>query len=155
MRLFLFWIIQMSWGMAQTLLGFILYCFNYKKEHVFYHGAIVTHWDLYSGLSLGPFIFIHKEPGVAPRYRFLYSSQDMYHRLLVHEYGHCIQSLLLGPLYLILIGIPSFVWANVGYFSKRRRTLQISYYRFYTERWANYLGHKVTKEVSMEDLMID
>lgn len=155
MRVYLFWFFQMTWGGIQTLFGCILFCLYYKKEHVFYHGAIVTHWDLYSGLSLGPFIFIHKEPGVAYRYRTLYSSQDMYRRLLVHEYGHCIQSILLGPLYLILIGIPSFVWANVPYFSKRRHTLQISYYRFYTERWANYLGKKVTKDKSMEDLIID
>ena len=30
----------------------------------------------------------------------------------VHEYGHTIQSLILGPLYLFVVGIPSFVWCN-------------------------------------------
>jgi len=30
-------------------------------------------------------------------------------RTLVHEYGHTIQSIILGPLYLLIIGIPSSI----------------------------------------------
>ena len=71
-------------------------------------------------------------------------------RTLVHEYGHTIQSIILGPLYLLIIGIPSSIWAMT--FNNKGNT--ISYYSFYTEKWANVLGEKVTKEKSMEDAII-
>ncbi|MES2703894.1 MAG: hypothetical protein V4649_14740 [Bacteroidota bacterium] len=33
--------------------------------------------------------------------------------LLRHEYGHCLQSMVFGPLYLLIIGIPSLASAAV------------------------------------------
>ena len=62
--------------------------------------------------------------------------------LLSHEYGHCLQSVMLGPLYLVVVGLPSFVWANVIY----HRIEGVKYTWFYTESWANYLGEKFTKQ---------
>lgn len=50
--------------------------------------------------------------------------------------GHAKQSRLLGPLYLIVIGLPSILWAGIhGKVAPRK-----SYYWFYTERWADRLG---------------
>ncbi|MDR0751575.1 MAG: hypothetical protein LBF12_03175 [Christensenellaceae bacterium] len=63
----------------------------------------------------------------------------------IHEFGHTIQSLILGPFYLLIIGIPSFVWCNSKRFIELRKT-GVSYFSFYTERWANYLGEKISKE---------
>ena len=56
-----------------------------------------------------------------------------------HEYGHCVQSLIVGPLYLLVVGVPSFLWCNVFYelANKKKR---VSYYDFYCEKWANRLG---------------
>ena len=56
--------------------------------------------------------------------------------VFAHERGHSIQSMILGPLYLPVIGLPSLLWA-AWY---RRTDRDVSYYRFYTERWADYLG---------------
>jgi hypothetical protein len=54
-----------------------------------------------------------------------------------HEYGHAIQSRILGPLYLIIIGIPSIIWAALyGSIIPRYKN---NYYRFYTEKWADKL----------------
>ena len=75
--------------------------------------------------------------------------------LLVHEYGHTIQSLILGPLYLIVIGIPSALWGFLPNLHKKRKDDQISYFSFFTEGWANRLGEKVTGERSMGNLVID
>ena len=55
----------------------------------------------------------------------------------MHEYGHSIQSKILGPLYLLVIGLPSIIWA--GLFEKYRNKHKISYYSFFTEKWANKL----------------
>lgn len=52
-----------------------------------------------------------------------------------HEYGHTRQSLYLGPFYLFVVGIPSLLWA--WYWKPSRG---VSYYSFYTEKWADKLG---------------
>ncbi len=62
---------------------------------------------------------------------------------------------LLGPLYLIVIGIPSALWGFMPHLNRKRKQQRISYFSFFTERWANVLGEKVTKETSMEQLVID
>ena len=35
-------LIQCTWGLPQTLLGFIVLLINIKNKHYFYHGAIIT-----------------------------------------------------------------------------------------------------------------
>ncbi|MBP3853328.1 MAG: hypothetical protein J6D18_02030 [Erysipelotrichaceae bacterium] len=139
MRVVLYLLVQWTWGLIQTTAGFFMYCMHLRDRHYFYHGATVTEWNHPSGLSLGAYIFI-------PNHRYR-DPKDR--RLLVHEYGHTIQSLILGPLYLFVIGIPSFLWANLKTFQQRRVRLNTSYYAFYTERWANDWARKVTKEEPM------
>ena len=70
------------------------------------------------GVSLGKYIIVN---------------QWMPTKEIMHEYGHCRQSKYLGPLYLLVIGIPSLIWAIFG---KRGD----AYYTFYTEKWADKLG---------------
>lgn len=130
-------IMQCTWGLLQSLAGCILYLGNRKKEHFWYHGARVTYWGNRGGISLGMFIFL---PDTCKGER----------DLLVHEYGHTIQSMLLGPLYLFVIGVPSISWAMIPYFIKKRREKKMSYYSFYTESWANRWGEKVTHEKSIQ-----
>jgi len=81
--------------------------------------------------------------------------EELSQRLLVHEYGHTIQSLLLGSLYLVIIGIPSTLWGFLQPLNKKRKTEGISYFSFFTEKWANRLGEMVTGSKSMENLVID
>lgn len=64
----------------------------------------------------------------------------------VHEYGHTIQSLILGPLYLFVVGIPSFIWCNNKKCIAMRQDNNKSYYDLYCESWANRLGEAVTHE---------
>ena len=82
---------------------------------------------------MGRFLFMH--PNWTPADQ----------RLLAHEYGHTIQSLLLGPLYLPLIGLPSLLWASVPWFERYRRIHRVDYYDLYTERWANHCGARYAK----------
>ncbi len=113
------------WCFPQMLLGLILKVI-YKGKPTVYHidGKIysVYHSKLKSGsISLGKFILLCET----------HHNNEI---TIKHEYGHYIQSLLLGPLYLLVIGIPSFLWANVFWNGKS------DYYSFYTEKWANKLG---------------
>lgn len=124
---------QMLWGLPQNLVGAVMYAGLLRGHgHYTYRSALVTEWALASGLSLGMFVFV---PRSCPR------------SLLVHEYGHTLQSLILGPLYLLVIVVPSLVWAGTPRLQRYRSSRRYSYYRFYCERWANLLAKRVTGEV--------
>ena len=96
---------QCTWGLPQTLLGVK----HIRCPHRVYRGCIETKWNSSGGMSLGLFIFTPKE------------EDNRTDRVRVHEYGHCIQSVVLGLLYLMLIGIVSYTWANLPHFRKIRR----------------------------------
>ena len=127
MKILLYRILQLTWGLPQSLMGFFLYQKYRHFRHSTYKGAIVTRWPQHGGVSLGMFIFV--EP-----------FRDREEYVIRHEYGHTIQSLILGPLYLIFIGIPSFFWANTPYFTKLREKGHIAYNSFIVEKLADRLG---------------
>ena len=66
--------------------------------------------------------------------------------MLKHEYGHTIQSKIVGPLFLLVIGLPSIIWA--GLFRKYRQKNKISYYSLYTEK----MSKQARRGRIMEDL---
>lgn len=152
MKKFIYALIQCTWGLPQTLVGFIVFLLNITHEHFFYRGAIVTKIKGKGSVSLGWFIFVGMDLPSDRRVENRILDEDMEQRVIVHEYGHTIQSLFLGPLYLIIIGFPSAVWAWSTYF--RRKEMKIPYASFYTESWANHLGELVTKEKSFGKALI-
>lgn len=140
---------QWTWGIVQTLLGFGLFIRYRKYRHYNYHGACVTVWNSKSSISLGQFIFLTDDPF------FYYESQKATHSfdefnkgLLVHEYGHTVQSLIFGPFYLFVIGIFSLSWSYLPVFAKMRKN-GMSYFDLFCESNANKLGEWVTKEKSI------
>ncbi len=153
MKIFIYRIWQCTWGILQTTLGLVLFLLHFNVKHFHYHGATVTVWETKSSVSLGMFVFVTAEPYFAEKFKGQIGVEELSNRLLVHEYGHTIQSLILGPLYLILIGIPSMLWGFLG--GSKRREKQIPYGAFFTEKWANRLGEKVTGKKSIDDLVID
>ncbi len=153
MRIFLYRIWQCTWGLLQTFLGLVLFFMHYNDKHFNYHGAAVTVWEMKSSVSLGMFVFVASEPFFVEKFEGQIGAKELSNRLLVHEYGHTIQSLILGPLYLILIGIPSTLWGFLG--GRKRKEKQIPYGAFVTEKWANSLGEGVTGEKSIDNLVID
>ncbi|MBQ3155511.1 MAG: hypothetical protein IJB81_01135 [Clostridia bacterium] len=151
MKRFLFTLIQLTWGLPQTLLGFLLYLYwlPRAKTRYGYHGALVTEWTTGGGISLGLFVFVSEKAA-----HYTLDGQELTPEasrrgVLVHEYGHCIQSLLLGPLYLIAVGLPSYLWANLPALRKLRREKALSYYAVYPENWANRAGEWAAKEKSV------
>lgn len=152
MKKILYALIQCTWGFPQTLLGFLVFLVNITHEHYFYGGAIATKIKGKGSVSLGWFIFIGMDIPKDKRTENRIPDEEMESRIHVHEYGHTFQSLLLGPLYLIIIGIPSLIWAKSTYF--RKKDVRIAYNSFYTESWANRWGEKVTKEKSLEGAII-
>ncbi|MBQ8791775.1 MAG: hypothetical protein IJZ51_10760 [Ruminiclostridium sp.] len=151
MKRILYTLFQLTWGIPQSLAGFMIFLINIRKRHFIYHGAVVTEWSLGSSVSLGLFVFVAEGcPAHCENGREVYTKEEMSRRLLVHEYGHTVQSLIFGPLYLIVIGLPSIIWAGLPPCRKLRRKKRIPYTVFFTERFANFLGERVTKEKSLE-----
>ncbi len=134
MNKFIYYFLQFTWALPQNIIGFLM-TRKYKNDSEnFFNSRIYYHQENWGGISMGMFIIINKNRG-----------EEWLSSTKVHEFGHSIQSIILGPLYLFVIGIPSFIWCNAKKFIKLRKEKGVSYYTFYPERWANYLGTKVTK----------
>lgn len=79
------------------------------------------------GVTLGQYVFINQD----------YTDKDI---IIKHECGHVKQSKILGPLYLIIIGIPSILHAMLNnYIGCCWKNGEYNYYHFYTEKLANKL----------------
>jgi hypothetical protein len=122
--------LQFTWGLPQTLIGSAVYLMHRKDRHENFGNAKVTYWNRPGGLSLGRFIFIPAKG----------------ESLLKHEYGHTIQSLILGPAYLPLVGLPSILWHRLPYFRNKRKITGKDYYSVIFENTANKLGSHYTKK---------
>ena len=155
MKRFLYVLVQCTWGCLQTAFGLLCFLVHIRDRHFWYHGALVTEWSAPSSVSLGLFVFVAEKPYFYRLLQEAYTEEALSSRLLVHEYGHTVQSLLLGPLYLPAMGIPSTVWGFWPGCARARRERGISYFSFFTEAWANRLGERVTGQKSMERLVID
>lgn len=116
--------ILVIWQLPQVIVGFFVRLFTgaqrWNEASVEYDRRIFT-WKLTSGISLSTYYIIVR--------------QNADSNTIKHEKGHTIQSLILGPLYLIVIGLPSIIWAGLIYKHTNK-----SYCWFYTEVWANKLG---------------
>ena len=123
---FLNFILQCTWGILQTFLGafLLLWCVVVCREKPFLYGdTIACVLPNKSGsLSLGLFFFLHPK---AKDNEFI----------KCHEWGHTRQSLILGPLYLLIIALPSAIWCNC--FRHYRQKNDVSYFVLFTEKWAN------------------
>ena len=94
-----------------------------------YKQAIVIPCVMRGAITLGNYVFV----GLNSEYK----------ETVKHELGHTIQSKILGPLYLIIIGIPSITYCGLRrIFPSLRKK---NYYNFYTERTANNLSEKYIK----------
>ena len=118
--------IKWLWQFPQNMLALCIegiLCQAAYREGKADGNTIIVNIVLPSAMSLGDYLFVNPM-----------SSQ----KSIQHECGHSKQSDILGPLYLIVIGIPSLLHNMVHYlFSKIG--IKWNYYSFYTESWANKL----------------
>ena len=117
------------WCFLQNLIGLGVFIYSKFRGHckrtkteegiIYYE---VDNKNPCYGISLGYWIFLKES----------YRGDKVTFR---HEWGHEIQSLIFGPLYLFLIGIPS----GCSNLFKTYENLSI-YYNYPWERWADQLG---------------
>jgi hypothetical protein len=129
------------WQLPQALLGYIL-LFIYRKnivdvleagsggDSIFYtlSDVYIVRGFLGGGISLGPVILVSPEcSGVTT---------------VNHERGHSIQSLFLGPLYLLVVGVPSLTMnlLSLLLFRMGYPKFAENYYLRWPESWADRLA---------------
>lgn len=139
-------LIQCTWGSIQTAIGLVFFLINVRKPHFFYRGNIVTKWNSLSGLSLGLFMFTADENN-SDLLQYVDGTQlgltDYAGRITVHEYGHTIQSLILGP-FMLIPGLISIMWGRMKKYEELRRKYGVPYTFCWVESWASRLGEKFT-----------
>ena len=140
LKLALCMLIHWTWGILQNIFGLIMFMIYAKERQYWFRTSIVTIWSKPSSMGCGMFIFLS---GTAYRDISRDDNEKLQYDTLVHEYGHCIQSLFLGPLFIPVIAIPSVSWAFFPFFQKLRKRKRISYYWLYCEHWANKIGDKI------------
>lgn len=126
-----FYLLQFTWGFSVNLVGLAVFlcCRRWRFRGERFLNSVVTYLPGdRGGLSLGVFIFLSVRRAEKGR------------QLCVHEYGHTVQCLFLGPLYWFVILIPSAVWYH--FFGGYRRAHHIAYDALYCERWATAWGRR-------------
>lgn len=118
------------WQLPQNLLGWLLVKILGAQYLTMRHckptGTLVSIYStpkMQGGISLGKYIIINAHLADNARTK-------------AHEAGHCVQSIYLGWLYLIVIGIPSGIWCWIY----DNFYIETDYYSFYTERWADRIA---------------
>lgn len=111
----LMWLWQFPQNMLALCIEGILCEAAYREGIV--GGNTMIYNDVLPTMSLGNYIFVDTM-----------SSQ----KSIQHEFGHSKQSNILGPLYLIVVGIPSLLH-NIVHCLCSKIGIKWNYYSFYTE----------------------
>lgn len=130
LRKVLYYILNFTWGIFMTLLGYILliilWPFGKIKCYDRYTLYLEFRWNTGWGFSIGTVFFITKNP-----------SQS----LLDHEFGHTVQNAIYGPLTPFLVMIPSVIryhYRNIKI--KNKKNPINSYDDIWFEGTATHLG---------------
>lgn len=121
-------IIMFFWQLPQNLLAMFVIGFSGARFNFWQGDAeVYLHYHRF-GVALGDHIIVDS------------NASD---QTLKHEYGHVLQSRMLGPLYLLVVGLPSItmnILSTILYRAGRPKFLQ-NYYSRWPESWADRLGN--------------
>ncbi len=131
----LFSVLKFIWELPQNLLGCLVWLCVRRNitEITVERGRLFFHVPNF-GISLGSFVFWSSSDNAVIKI-----NPDN----KAHEFGHTVQSLVFGPLYLVAIGLPSIsrvIYGAIHYAVKGEKWQ--GYYQGYPERWADELGRK-------------
>ncbi|WP_428910028.1 hypothetical protein [Niallia sp. Krafla_26] len=130
MRTFLYWLVQLTWGIPINIIGagvaFLLICKGYKPRR-FCHAVYFEVGRNWGGVNFGGFFFVQKDATLT---------------LKRHEYGHGFQNMMLGVLMPFLIHIPSAIRYHYRNYKRAKGFNLTPYDAFWCESWATRLGEK-------------
>ena len=124
--------------LPQNLLGLLvrwLWSTTFLSKYMECEVYIITSCFI-PGASLGKYIFLN--------YR---TRRGYFYKTVRHEYGHYLQGKISGPLYLLVIGLPSLV-NNIR--ARYNDHVFATYYERYPEKWATELGDRIMESCTWE-----
>ena len=133
----LFWLLSLTWGLLATLAGGVLalVCAARGLRPRCFHGNVYfEHVRPRGSNNLGPFFFLGDTAMAITPY---------------HEAGHGLQNILLGPLFPLVVGLPSELWfrhfnrkyaERIGKWTMEEHVA--AYDKMPIERWATAWGLK-------------
>jgi len=129
-RCFLF-----AWEFPQNIIGLATYLNLKRKDKILRTEFGQERFFIetpHRGVSLGIFVFWTKRSN---RYKNLANDCKL------HEFGHSIQSRMLGPIYLVIVGLPSAMrhLYSIWHIRKTGNNWD-AYYAGFPENWADKLG---------------
>lgn len=134
-------ILKDLWQFPQLWLGFaLLFIYTvpnpkkFKKKERYKETSVYYIEGFPNGISLSQTIILNSI--------YLNIPDSVREKTIMHEYGHFIQSQIFGPLYLIVIGLPSIVMNIISIFSRKfgKGKFANNYYNRWPESWADKLG---------------
>ena len=125
-------VLMYLWQLPQNLLGLILITLykNAKRVDDFEDVNVYVTDKMPSGISLGKYIILNP---------FCLENETT----IKHEYGHCLQSKILGWFYLIVVGLPSLlgnIYDRLFHSDWDYEKSMKWYYNQPWEKWADELG---------------
>ena len=118
------------WQLPQNLVGLLVVWLSKPSRMYTLDNGVKVYYShlMKGGISLGDYVVVNDG-------HYRQTLEDSLKRNIVrHEaVGHVAQSRMLGWLYLVVIGLPSLIWAAVCQDHRK-------YYNFYTEKWADRLA---------------
>lgn len=139
----LYWILSLTWGGLMTWVGLLVT----GVIIIFFHGKVYLNGFSYIvevqqckggwGLELGA-------PALA--------SKGSVEGVRKHEFGHSIQNIIWGPLYLFVIGLPSLIryWYR-RYLHKHHKPITTDYDSIWFEGQATRWGTKIVNRIEYPD----
>jgi hypothetical protein len=94
----LFWLLSLTWGLPATLAGALFALVQIakgRKPKIFHGNVYFENVRPRGSNNLGPFFFLGGNTTDFTKY---------------HEMGHGLQNILLGPLFFLMVGLPSEIW---------------------------------------------
>lgn len=131
-------IAKLIWQLPQVIAGIIVVKITKATQWEDAPGnsdvSIYMAPDALFGVSFGPIIILGAN--------ILQMDSLIRTQTVLHESGHSKQSLILGPLYLLVVGLPSLTMNLMSRWSVRFGTSKfaLNYYRRWPESWADKLG---------------
>ena len=130
MWIFLYWLVQLTWGIPLNIIGVVValvFVLSGHRPKRFVYAIYFEVGRNWGGVNLGGFFFVQKNASLV---------------LKQHEYGHSFQNMMLGVLTPFVINIPSAIRYHYRNYKRAKGHILTPYDEFWCESWATKLGKK-------------
>lgn len=159
----IFKIVSFIWQFPQLVFYFIMkkifnIVYTYKKKFRFKFTDSLGKWKTYvdfhcyttkhdKDLSKG--ITLTSYRCIVLTNELLYNNDELNISLVRHEFGHSVQSAILGWFYIPIIILPTFIRSVILYYEFKKKKIDKNKYEyeiknFYAEKWADWIADRKT-----------